>query len=126
MPTTAVDAQREGFEPPEPFGSPVFKTGTISQTRTSLHAKITMVCFYARLSIKLRLRQAQDKCSLLVTYACEPRLFANTRTHIHHHSAPRPGLGNGQCPVIHIRSLYTWQDSSAISIQDDNDKLLSR
>lgn len=58
MPTTAVDAQREGFEPPEPFGSPVFKTGTISQTRTSLHTKITTVCFYAKLSIKLRLRQA--------------------------------------------------------------------
>lgn len=32
-----ADALREGFEPPEPRGSPVFKTGTINQTRTSQH-----------------------------------------------------------------------------------------
>lgn len=34
-PPTAVLAEREGFEPPEPCGSPVFKTGALNHSATS-------------------------------------------------------------------------------------------
>ncbi len=37
-------AEREGFEPPVPFETPVFKTGAINQTRPSLlKASLTII-----------------------------------------------------------------------------------
>ena len=55
-------AEREGFEPPEPFGSMVFKTTAFDHSAISPHER-------ENLYIKVYLNQAQLYCNFILIYS---------------------------------------------------------